>query len=225
MSDTGRSGCAPRGVQCSARHQFSGSPPLDGRRRFVTGQSGSVRDAVSSGDVVGTFLDQEVEHEVEPERATLRMTPELRTLWFPSTSSVQSVFRRRACVMRSCPNFLVGAAMRIAMTEAELGANGGDEFRRTGAWKLFLLLPRCSSADHPRSFSFNRGQWINLLIRVKIVRNVHRKQTEPKALVQIGELSAGRQALEGAPLAPGNVVALRELQNALRGPPGTRFVG
>ena len=43
-----------------------------------------------------------------------------------------------------------------------------------------------------------------------------------EALVCMEELSAGRQALEGAPVAPGNERTLRELRNPVRRPPQLR---
>ena len=103
-----------------------------------------------------------------------------------------------------------------------MAANSGDELRCTRAWKLFLLLS-----------TFNRGQWTNLLImsqdcsecasqaqcrrrRTHQNDSLERRAECAEALVQIGELSAGRRALEGAPLAPGNMATLRELQNPLR---------
>ena len=43
-----------------------------------------------------------------------------------------------------------------------------------------------------------------------------------EALVCMGEFSAGRQALEGAPVALGNDRTLRELRNPVRRPPQLR---
>ena len=40
-----------------------------------------------------------------------------------------------------------------------------------------------------------------------------------EALVQLGELSAARQAIEGASVAPGNTATLAELQNPQKRPP------
>ena len=99
------------------------------------------------------------------------------------------------------------------------------------------LLPKSQMLD--RFSTFNRGQWINLLImsqdcserasqaqcrrrRTHQNDSLERRAERAEALVQIGELSAGRRALEGAPLAPGNMATLRELQNPLRRPPVPR---
>ena len=52
--------------------------------------------------------------------------------------------------------------------------------------------------------------------------SVERRADRAEALVCMGELSAGRQALEGAPVAPGNDRTLRELHNPVRRPPQLR---
>ena len=52
--------------------------------------------------------------------------------------------------------------------------------------------------------------------------SVERRADRAEALVCMGELSAGRQALEGAPVAPGNDRTLRELRNPVRRPPQLR---
>ena len=57
---------------------------------------------------------------------------------------------------------------------------------------------------------------------VVLSKTVERRAERAEALVQVGELSAGRQSLEGAPLAPGNQSTLRELQNPARRPPVPR---
>ena len=66
--------------------------------------------------------------------------------------------------MRSCPTFLVGscrAAMRLTMSEAELGSASGDEQRRFRGWKLFPLLPRMFLFRPPRGGLLpSRSCWI-----------------------------------------------------------------
>ena len=116
------------------------------------------------------------------------------------------------------------------------------------AWKLFLLLPRIllhrPAGKIPkgklleRFTDFSRGHWIQMLItsldygdqamilqtrrRRKQQDSVERRADRAEALVCMGELSAGRQALEGAPVAPGNDRTLRELRNPVRRPPQLR---
>ena len=150
------------------------------------------------------------------------MTPELKdALVSLDVVDLQSVFRRRACVMKSCPKFLVGHHIQSSNACCD---DGSDELRCTRAWKLFFLLPKMLLHRPPlggllpkpqlldRFSSFNRGQWINLLITsqdclerasqaqrrrrpTQHQDNLERRAEWAEALVQIGELSAGRQAL------------------------------
>ena len=89
--------------------------------------------------------------------------------------------------------------------------------------------------------SFEDGHWIELLSEsnacaekahtqsVRRRRHQHhdddaKRATRALSLVQVGELSAARQALEGASMAPGTIATLRELglgrddQSCCRGP-------
>ena len=52
--------------------------------------------------------------------------------------------------------------------------------------------------------------------------SVERRADRAEALVCMEELSAGQQALEGAPVAPANDRTLRELRNPVRRPPQSR---
>ena len=52
--------------------------------------------------------------------------------------------------------------------------------------------------------------------------DLERRAGRALSLVQMGELSAGRQALEGAPVAPGNRETLNQLQDPVRRPPVMR---
>ena len=160
------------------------------------------------------------------------------------------IFKRRACIMKAPPTFLKGAcgsAMRLALSEAESGHRAGDEARISRVWKLFLLLPRILLHRPPiggkqgklleRFTEFSRGQWIQLLTisfdcadRAMVSQSrrrrtqqdsVERRADRAEALVCTGELSAGRQALEGAPVAPDDKM-LRELRNPVRRPPQLR---
>ena len=121
------------------------------------------------------------------------------------------------------------SAIRVALTVQQAGR---DETRRCRAWKLFLLIPRMllfrparggllpRGQLEERFNQFMSGQWTQLLIasrecsdqacrsqhrrRRTQVDKIERRAQRAEALVQLGELSAGRHALEGAPLAPGN---------------------
>ena len=116
-------------------------------------------------------------------------------------------------------------------------------------WKLFLLIPRLLLHRPPRGGlvpksklvqrfdDFARGDWEKLFQssdkcdeeasraytrkrrRQKPEDDITRRAARALALVQMGELSAGRQALEGADLAPGNMETLRELRDPVRRQP------
>ena len=164
---------------------------------------------------------------------------------------LKSVFRNRASLMRSPPAFLKGmykSAIRVALTEFQQA--GRDETRRCRAWKLFLLIPRMllfrparggllpRGQLEERFNQFMSGQWTQLLIasrecsdqacrsqhrrRRTQVDTIERRAQRAEALVQLGELSAGRHALEGAPLAPGNEETRRALTDERRRPPTLR---
>ena len=144
---------------------------------------------------------------------------------------LKAEFRYRPCLMRSPPGFLRGAyktAMRVALTEFHQA--GQDETRRRRAWTLFLLLPRLllfrparggllpKGQLQERFNRFTHGEWLLLLTesrdnteramqtqrrrRRTQQDTVERRVQRAEALVHLGELSSGRQALEGAALAP-----------------------
>ena len=103
-------------------------------------------------------------------------------------------------------------------------------------WKLFLLIPRGGLVPKSKFDDFARGDWEKLFQssdecdeeasractrkrrRQKPEDDITRRAARALALVQMGELSAGRQALEGGALAPGNMETLRELRDPMRRP-------
>ena len=113
------------------------------------------------------------------------------------------------------------------------GVEAQSEIRAVRAWKLLLLLPRMllfrptrgglvsRKQLEARVRRFQAGHWISLLdesfvcaekgltMSVRARRRHHPEEAKRAALalslVQAGELSAARQALEGAALAPGNL--------------------
>ena len=158
---------------------------------------------------------------------------------------------RRAVVMKTVPKFLRGphrSAMRLAMEEA-LHEN---DHRRERGWKLFFLLPRLllfrparGGNTHKGKLAqrfqyFSEGRWSELLRvstqsaegaskaqsrkrRHRIVeQELDRRASRALSLVQMGELSSGRQALEGASLAPGTRQTLEALRDPIRRPPVPR---
>ena len=67
-------------------------------------------DNHSDGESAESAVDEVPEGEVDVEPQVVRLSPEIRdALISLDTVDLQSMFRRRACVMRSCPAFLVGS--------------------------------------------------------------------------------------------------------------------
>ena len=153
------------------------------------------------------------------------------------------IFKQRARVLRTVPFFLKGAfrgAMRVALEEAQCARDRNDDNRDTRAWKLFLLLPRMLLSRPPRGGrvprkqleerfqKFSAGQWAELIEASAslstrgseaAVRRRRRDQGDNVSkraleLVQMGELSAGRLALEGAQIAPGDDATYKALTDA-----------
>ena len=145
--------------------------------------------------------------------------------------NVEDLFRRRACVMKSVPKFLRGpfrTVLRIALREA----SSTDEPRRERGWKLLMLALRMllfrparggmvsKEKLTSRFDKFSRCEWLDLLEAASrcteeattVCRRRHRREVDVEekraakalALVQVGELSSARQALEGADVAPGS---------------------
>ena len=138
------------------------------------------------------------------------------------------------------------SAMRVALNEIVTGVERHDESVQCRGWKLFMLLPRLLLFRPPRGgniskqqlqerFSaFSRGEWDQLLMQSEdcneaASRGFHRRRRahvdspdrrvdRAQSLIMMGEVSAGRQALEGAPLAPGTQRTLDQLQDPVRRP-------
>ena len=135
--------------------------------------------------------------------------------------------------------------MKVALEEIMAGVSRRCEIQQVRGWKL-LLLPRMLLHRPPRGGQigksklierfdkFAAGQWQDLLVASvkcseepgKLSRRQRRRDHQvveanqvAKALkfVQLGELSAGRQALEGAELAPGTTTTLFNLDEVLFG--------
>ena len=135
--------------------------------------------------------------------------------------------------------------MRLALQEIANGVERNDEISQCRGWKLFLLLPRLLLCRPPRGGSipkqqlvnrfsaFSRGEWDQLLFQSeewgaaasKGFQRRRRAQTDTperqaeraESLVLMGEVSAGRHALEGAPLA-GIQRTLDQLRDPVRRP-------
>ena len=134
----------------------------------------------------------------------------------------------------------------MALLEIVKGAERRDEGIQCRGWKLFLLLPRMLLFRPPRGgnipkqrlverfASFSRGEWEQLLIqsagcdeaaaqRFQRRRRTHvdtpeRRADRAQSSIMMGEVSSGRHALEGAPLAPGTQRTLEQLRDPVRRP-------
>ena len=162
--------------------------------------------------------------------------------------NLEEVFRDRALVMKTSSfpqRCLSRCAVWLAMQKAL--SQTRSEVSRVRAWKLFLLLPRIllfrsgrgglipKNMPLERFASFAEGQWIALLRqgqeaaeahkagvlrrRHRQVDSVEKRAERAQALVELGELSSARQALEGATCAPGDDTTGAALTNPARRPP------
>ena len=131
--------------------------------------------------------------------------------------------------------------MKVLLEEIVAGHDRGDILRQERGWKAFMLLPRlllhrkCKGGKigkemlRERFDSFRAGRWASLLaesvekdeeaarVATRKRRTQHHGDLEHRisramTRIQLGELTAGRQALEGADLAPGTEATLRELR-------------
>ena len=133
------------------------------------------------------------------------------------------------------------AAFRVALEERLLGEANGDLIQVQRAWKLFMSLPRMILFRPPRGGkvlqkqleercqAFALGDWVHLVRqsmraaeqgsthtiprrRRQRGDDVNRRAARALRLVQLGEASSVRQALEGAELAPGTLETLNRHQ-------------
>ena len=78
--------------------------------------------------------------------------------WLASVD-VESLFAKRACLMKAVPGFMKGAyrsAMRIALAEIDEGRSHQAILRSSRGWKLFLLLPRLLLHRSPEGARFRK---------------------------------------------------------------------
>ena len=205
---------------------------------------------VSSHNVVEEESLADVVHDIRGNSVAINSVAIREAFLSFDAVDLHTIFAKRAAVMKAIPRFLRGSfrnAMRVAMDEA-LQTN---EVRRTRGWKLFLLLPKMLLHRSGRGGNISRsklvqrfddfcaGQWTQLLSAsascdsdAMVAKHRKRRRQMPEddvkrraaralSLVQMGELSAGRQALEGA--APGNNATLQMLQDPWKRPPRTRL--
>ena len=130
-------------------------------------------------------------------------------------------------------------AVRVSLQAILRGYEQRSELRIARGWKLFMLLPRLllfrprkggkvpKKALEERFQLFQEGRWLELLAfcreterqvhqssvrrrrRQRQDHGIQRRVDRAHNLVHLGELSAARQALEGANVAPGTMATLR----------------
>ena len=188
----------------------------------------------SNGSDTESMGGSEASGEVEPESVP---EPEVACEGFRANSAairvafqgldaveLPLIFNRRVQIMKNIPYFLRGAFQELP---------GGQHPKR--GWKLFMLLPRMLLHQPPRGGNiprhklqerfnaFGLGQWASLIqqaiesteiVAVAQRRGQHQRGDDvgkraerSQSFVLVGELSLGRQALEGEAVAPdrGNV--------------------
>ena len=121
------------------------------------------------------------------------------------------------------------------MEEVSAARLARNVLRQSRAWKAFLLSPQLLFHKPPhrglipkkrwekRLVMFARGNWLPLLrelaSKLPDDQKPHwRRAARALQLVQMGELSSGREAMEGAELAPSTMATLAELTDPDRRP-------
>ena len=156
-----------------------------------------------------------------------------RSLDMVDMVDVGNIVEQRAAVMKTVPTFLKGPFRNVLKVALEEILDSPDVLRQERGWKLLMLLPRfllhrplgggliAKDKLEARFHAFGRGEWGQLLEASRNCdekaaksrrrgrrrtgsNDVEKRMLRAELLVQVGELSAARQALEGAalPLAP-----------------------
>ena len=136
---------------------------------------------------------------------------------------------RRAIVMRTVPMCIRGpyrAAMRVALVEA---TSEVAKLRELEGGSYSCSCSACYCQDHSRGglvsqekmrkrFVMFPGNSEAATLRRRRRRRTMLRLSKALGLVQMGELSAGRAALEAAKFAPGTNATLQQLQDPVRRP-------
>ena len=189
--------------------------------------------------------------ELEPDPPLMRPSAAAMRAELPLSDGedMSRVFAQRAAVMKAVPKFLWGSfriALKLALEEVAAGSTTNDRRQERG-WKLFLVLLRMLLHRPPRGAllrkeklmaqfeKFSVGQWTEPLRardscseKAAVASRRRKRRQESRLdkralhLVQLGELPSGRQALEGADLAPGTTATLNALRDPTKRPPRPR---
>ena len=200
----------------------------------------------SAGSVVGEVpeFDEVVEEPVLFSPVNLDVRARNVAMVMASLDGVNfaEIFKQRARVMRTVPLFLLGKrnAPETGTTTTETRELGNCFFSPR---MLLSRPPRGGRVPRKqleeRFQKFSAGQWADLIEastslstrgseaavrrrRGDQADNVSKRADRALELVQMGELSAGRLALEGAQIAPGDDATFKALTDATRRPPVPR---
>ena len=156
---------------------------------------------------------------------------------------LQPILRQKTFFFQQPPQFLRGRVRQALSFACACIIQANTATESTRAWKLFLLLPRLLLQRKPgqrllpkpdwrrRIEQFQAGEWLTLLQEstpapedgnpapAPTGPDLQRRAQRARHLVQMGELSAARQALTAGPTAPGTHGTLEELRDPARRPP------
>ena len=220
---------------------------MDDDESLVSGRSGA--SDVSGGGLYEEAQEEEPTPTVQLGTQTLRRG--LESLDEVNLSEVWKIRGHLMKGVPKFMQGVYASAMRQALDFVSLGEDRGDEELQSRAWKLFFLLPRmflfrpCRGGQVPKKTLmarlglFQDGKWVEL-VEMSLVSSVQAVNVRARArrrsdgddiqkrvrrafhMVQLGEVSAGRQALEGASLAAGDQKTLNALRDPTRRPAVSR---
>ena len=227
---------------------FHLSSETESLESHVDDGDGDDRDGASEAGPEVAMMEENAEDVTPLEVARPRPQVVRSALESLDEVDLRTLFSQRASLMKNIPRFLVGPyknAVRVAL--AEVGRSAGNQVLLERGWKLFLLLPRMLLHRRPRGGliaksklverfeKFNRGEWVQL-IRASVEcdeqavvsrrrkrrggNDLEHRATRAFNLIQVGELSSARQALEGAEIAPGTEETLSKLTDTSKRPKG-----
>ena len=215
---------------------------------IVTTRSDTHEDSESISSDEESVAGEPVEHsqiaEVPVDMPPVRDTVIRAAMRLMDEVNPRALFEQRAAVMKGVRGPFRNA-LKLALHEA---TRSRDEVDQERGWKLFFMLPRMLLHKAPGSGSvsrnkllerfdiFARGEWIQLVAaseacddRSAIARrrrgrrqsqqdDIENRVARAETLVQMGELSSARQALEGASVAPGTNATLSALKDESKRP-------
>ena len=219
-------------VEMGSGHEEDHPNDVDSVREVSSDVGSAVEDPISEPDPDPEIGDVRLSADT---RAALRSLDDLNLV--EELNRRPSVMKSPPAFLRGA----FRSALKLAIQEAVQGGDIGDLVIQERGWKLLMMLPRMLLFKPPRGGSIgkeklaerfakcNNGHWIDLISSSRqcdqefasVCRRARRRNQEgdlerrtetAHRLVQLGELSSARQALEGSDLAPGNRTTLEALQ-------------